>query len=333
MENPSAKKASRLNDIERLLFDHPEGMTQAEIARRLGVNRSTIYRYLPSLPHLYEDDGRLKIDPGAYLFDVRFNLHEALSIHLAARLLATRMDRQNPHAAAALRKLASALETLAPQISRHIQQSADLLDEADQRHDPAYLQTLEALTLAWAEQRKVRVWHHSERTGKVSAYLFSPYFIEPYAVGQTTMLIGLSEPPGAMRTLKIERIERVELCKEPYQIPTDFDPRSLLADAWGIWYSESEPVEVVLKFTPQVAQRVRETRWHRSQQLEDLPNGGLIWRARVAEPKEMLYWIRGWGADCEALSPQNLRQLCREETQKMSAMYRKESSEGEDGAC
>jgi len=41
MENPSAKKASRLNDIELLLLAHPEGLLPAEIARRLGTNRST----------------------------------------------------------------------------------------------------------------------------------------------------------------------------------------------------------------------------------------------------------------------------------------------------
>jgi CRISPR-associated endonuclease/helicase Cas3 len=40
-------------------------------------------------------------------------LNEALALHLATRLLAPRMDRQNPHAAAALRKLGISLERLA----------------------------------------------------------------------------------------------------------------------------------------------------------------------------------------------------------------------------
>ena len=45
----AANKADRLMQIESLLVTHPEGLTQAEIARRLGVHRSTIYRYLPDL--------------------------------------------------------------------------------------------------------------------------------------------------------------------------------------------------------------------------------------------------------------------------------------------
>ena len=55
-------KASRLLQIEALLLAHPEGMSQAGIASRLGVHRSTINRDLPDLPgHIYiEDDGRWK---------------------------------------------------------------------------------------------------------------------------------------------------------------------------------------------------------------------------------------------------------------------------------
>ena len=45
MSNPSEKKAERLLEIESLLYMHKEGLYPAEIARRLGVNRSTVGRY------------------------------------------------------------------------------------------------------------------------------------------------------------------------------------------------------------------------------------------------------------------------------------------------
>ncbi len=318
-------KANRLLQIETLLLAHPEGLTQAEIARRLGVNRSTINRYFRDMPAQFpyyeSDDGRLFIDREAYLINVRLGLHEAMAVHLATRLLATRMDRQNPHAASALRKLGLALQRLAPRISQHVLESADVMDDAAQRHDPVYLHSLEQLTLAWSEQRKAHIWHRSEKTGKVFEYLFAPYFIEPYAVGQTTYVIGHSDPPGKLRTLKIERIERVEITRQPYDIPPDFDPRDLLADAWGIWYTEGEPVEVVLKFHPRVAARVRETRWHRSEEVEDLESGFLLWRARLAEPQEVLPWIRGWGADVEVLAPQGLRQVLEREARRLARVY------------
>jgi CRISPR-associated endonuclease/helicase Cas3 len=324
MKNPAETKSERLGEIEHLLLAHPEGLTQAEIARRLGVHRSTINRYVPNLPgSVYIDDldgNKWKVDRQAYLVNVRFTLDEAMAIHLATRLLATRMERQNPHAAAALRKLGGALERLAPRISRHLLQSADMMDDPTQRQDPNFLRTLEIITLAWAQLHKVRLWHRKEN-GQVSEFVFAPYFIEPYAVGQAVHVIGWREPPDALRTLKLERIERVELLHETYSIPEDFDPAELLKDAWGIWYTEDEPVEVVLKFGPRVAHRVGETRWHRSEQVAVLEGGYLLWRARIAEPLEMLPWIRGWGSDVEVIAPEELREKIGQEAQMTAALY------------
>ena len=323
-------KADRLLKMEALLLSHPEGLSQAEIARRLNVDRSVIHRNLNDFQKIYptivHDDGRISLDRSAYLLKVAFSLHEAMAVHLAARLLATRMDKHNPHAASALRKLGIALERLAPRISSHVKKSADVMDEANQRQDPNFLRTLEILTLAWAEERVTRVWHRKE-TGQITEYLFSPYFIEPYAIGQAVHVIGYREPPGALRTLKVERIERIELTLQKYSIPEDFDSAELFKYAWGIWFTEEKPVEVVLKFSPRVAHRVGETRWHRTEQVERLNDGSLLWRALIAEPQEMMPWIGGWGADCEVIEPQSVRQKIIEETQSLYRLYKEEIHE------
>lgn len=320
----AANKSARLGQIEALLLAHPEGLKAAAIARKLSVHRSTILRYLPDLPkHIYVDDlddDRWKIDRSNYLVNVRLTLHEAMSVHVAARLLATRMDKKNPHAAAALRKLGESLDRLAPRIGKHLMLSASAMDDDAQRYDPKYLEVLEKLTLAWAEGHRVRIWHRG-KNGRIHEYDFAPYFIEPYAVGQTTHVIGVHGPHQKRITFKIERIERIEPLRDSYEIPHTFDPRALLADAWGIWYSDQEPVTVGLKFHPRVARRVRETRWHRNEKLTEEPNGYLIWKARVAEPQEMVPWIRGWGADVEVLEPLALRETLMGEARAMAEMY------------
>ncbi|MEZ4861191.1 MAG: WYL domain-containing transcriptional regulator [Caldilineaceae bacterium] len=303
-------KAARLGQIEALLLAHPEGLKPAEIARKLEVNRSTITRCLPDLPkHIYPDDfdeGRWKIDRSNYLVHLRLTLHESMAIHLAARLLATRMDKKNPHAAAALRKVGESLDRIAPRVSTHLRLSADVMDDEAQRHDPKYLEVLEKLTLAWAEGRRVTLWHRG-KDERIREYTFAPYFIEPYAVGQTTHVTGVHGDREQRITFKLERIERIEDLRESYTIPPEFDPQEQLKDAWGIWYTDGEPVTVQLKFHPRVARRVRETRWHRSEKVMEQPDGYLLWEATIAEPQEMLPWIRGWGADVEVLEPTNLR--------------------------
>ena len=190
-------KAQRLLQIEKLLWAYPEGMSQAEVARRIGVNRSTINRYvadndLPVGVYVDDyDDDKLKLDRSADMTKATFNLHEIMAIHLATRLLATRTDKQNPHAASALRKLGEALQRVDQNVSQHLLRSAEMMDEAAAYRDPVYLDVLQKLTEAWSAGRKVQVSHQME-DGRVFEYTFSPYFIEPYAVGQTAHVIGLT---------------------------------------------------------------------------------------------------------------------------------------------
>ena len=320
----SEGKAERLRQLEELMLAFPEGLRKAEMARRLGVHRSTVGRYVEELsvriPIWEDDDQRFGINRDDYLNHVRLTIHESMALHLAARLMATRTDKHNPHAASALRKLGDALQKFAPLVSRHLLLSAEVMDSQAQRHDPVYLDVLETLTKAWSQGRVVHLWH-KHTSGRGYDFDFAPYFIEPYAIGRTAHVIGLWVTKGEMRTFKLERIQRIELTSLPYEIPGDFDPREQLKDAWGIWYTDEEPVEVVLRFHPRVAGRVRETRWHRSEGVEVQPDGSLIWRAKIAEPQEMLPWIRGWGADVEVLEPETLRETMVREAKRLVRRY------------
>jgi CRISPR-associated endonuclease/helicase Cas3 len=326
MGTKDERKFENLHKLVGLLLDHPEGLTKAEIARKLNVHRSTASDYLDSMEGIdapvYEiSPGRYTIDRDTFEVKISVDMHEALALHLAARLLTTRTDKHYPHAASALRKLGHALEKLAPLISDHMKRSADVLDSDDRRRDPIFLQALETLTRAWSRRRKVRLTHELE-DGSIHQYTFSPYFIEPYAVGHTVHVIGLREPINKIRTFKVERIRTIELLEDaPYEIPGDFDPRAQLKDAWGIWFTERPPEQVKLHFTRQVAKRVSETVWHHTQEISDQADGSIIWIAQVAEPQEMVSWVRGWGADVEVLEPKDLRNALIHEAQELAELY------------
>ena len=57
-------KGERIAQLELLLRSHPEGMRRAEIARRMGVHRSTISRYVDDLSKhigIYEENNLIKL--------------------------------------------------------------------------------------------------------------------------------------------------------------------------------------------------------------------------------------------------------------------------------
>jgi CRISPR-associated endonuclease/helicase Cas3 len=321
------RKFENLHKLIELLLDHPQGLTKAEIARKLGIHRSTAAEYLDSMEGInapvYEiSPGRYTIDRDRFEVKISVDMHEALALHLASRLLTTRTDKHNPNAASALRKLGRSLEKLAPLISEHMKRSADVLDADDRRRDPIFMQALETVTRAWSRHRKVRLTHEME-DGSIHSYVFAPYFIEPYAVGRTMHVIGNREPPNKVRTFKIERIRTIELLEDTrYEIPATFDPRAQLKDAWGIWFTERAPELVKLHFNRQVAKRVSETVWHHTQKISEQPDGSIIWTAQVAEWQEMVSWVRGWGADVEVLEPKELRNALTREAHELAELYK-----------
>lgn len=307
-------KSNRIGQVERLLLASQTPLAQAEIARRCDVHRSTILRLIQGMiddgiPVRYTDDGLIYIDRTAYLSKMHLKLHEALALFLAARLLARYSDKSTTHLVTTLEKLGVTLQGVFPHIGAHIGQTSTALKERLPRQISEYQRRLERLTEAWARGVKVRLWYRPLHATRSYQHTFAPYFLEPSALGYATYALGLAEPPGQLRTRKLERIERIELTDEPFRIPGDFDPNRLLAGAWNIWFDELDaPTTVRLRFRGEYAtRRLAETIWHPSQQVMPEADGSLIWQAAIDEPQEMLPWIRGWGADCEVLEPIELR--------------------------
>jgi proteasome accessory factor B len=71
-----------------------------------------------------------------------------------------------------------------------------------------------------------------------------------------------------------------------------------------------------------VTHRVKESIWHPSQVIDDLPGGGCILSMKVGSTLEITPWIRGWGPDVEVLEPDELREQFHTWANQMQAMYR-----------
>ena len=95
-------KGERVAQLDLLLHSHPEGLRRSEIARRLGVHRSTISRYIDELKQyidIYEDNNLIKVQPKEGEENISLSVYESLAFNLSAEILATNSEFQNPHLA------------------------------------------------------------------------------------------------------------------------------------------------------------------------------------------------------------------------------------------
>lgn len=315
-------RLERIEDIERRLARRPEGWTTGELAREYGVDASTIFRDLGVLESmgtgLIKQGRRYILDHRRSLHSVKLSYDEVLALYLAARLLSRHSDEHNPHVVKALEKLADALMVKSPRMAEHIAQAANAVRSRRIRRE--YVEALEVLTQGWAEGRKVRLRYRSYTKDETTERVFAPYFIEPSGIGYACYVIGFDELRDTLRTLKVERVYEAQLTDENFTVPSSFDPQQLLASAWGVIWRDEGEIEVTLRFASSVVRRVKESTWHPSQRIEDLPDGSCLFTVQVGSTLEMKPWIRGWGAAVEVLSSP-LREEIAAEVREMARSY------------
>jgi proteasome accessory factor B len=134
-------------------------------------------------------------------------------------------------------------------------------------------------------------------------------------------VIGFDELRGALRTLKVERVQEARLTDERFSVPSSFDPQQLLASAWGVIWRDEGEIEVTLRFAPPVVRRVKESVWHHSQRIEDLPDGSCLFTVQVGSTLEFKPWVRQWGSAVTVISPAAFRDEIRAEAREMAREY------------
>ncbi len=319
------KRAEKLSFIEIYLLSRPDGTTRTEIAKALGVHRSTVSRCIDDLsfsaPLIEDDKNRLFINKTKYLNNIKLNIHEIFAIYLAVRLLSLTFRLYSPHLYSGIRKIAKAIEKFTPLFARFIKLTADDISLRSSELWKEKIRILEVLTEGWINNKKIGIKYKSKNSINIHKYTISVYFIEPYTAGKSIYIFAHADEVNEKRTFRLERIIKANLLKDNYTIENEFDYKSFFKDAWGIWNSGNKTEKVVLKFSPNAAKRLAETKWHDSQNIKINKDGSAIYSVNISETLEMVPWIRGWGSDVEVLEPKELRDFMRGEAKKLGEMY------------
>ena len=312
----------RLTQIQHLLHKNRNGLTSKELAQLCDTTIRTIQRDLLVLqcdlhvPITNKGHDRYGILRDYLLPPVSYSLYEALGLFLAARLIIRQTDDNNPHIKSALVKLTAVMPK-----SLGINLRKSVASFGKRPVDLKELDVFEKIAIAWVTQKRIKITYQSLNRKQNKAWLVNPYFIEMTGVGYSTYLIGYGESADRNRitTFKLNRIKEVTILDEDFDIPEDFNIENLLDSSWGVMWGES--IEVKLKFSPDVTRRVKETTWHQSQQIQDLPDGSCILTLQVGSTLEMTPWIRGWGPDVEVMEPTELRLQFTEWAKELGEMY------------
>jgi predicted DNA-binding transcriptional regulator YafY len=89
--------------------------------------------------------------------------------------------------------------------------------------------------------------------------------------------------------------------------PAEFDLQAFASQSFGIYQDEIE--DVVLRVTPGGAAEARAWRWHPTQAVEDLPDGGVEVRFRASGMRELAWHLFSWGDQVQIVAPARLKSV------------------------
>jgi predicted DNA-binding transcriptional regulator YafY len=165
-------------------------------------------------------------------------------------------------------------------------------------------EVIAALIDASLHQRRVVFEYFSFSSGQQKQYHAEPYRVVYYHGG--LYLYARVEEYGEVRTFAVERIERIEVLDDEFELPADFDVSHYAYGAFGIAGGQPERVEIL--FDRELAGYIRERVWHESQTLTERDDGRVLLVLSVAPNRELRAWIKGFLPNVEVLAPVALRE-------------------------
>jgi predicted DNA-binding transcriptional regulator YafY len=161
----------------------------------------------------------------------------------------------------------------------------------------------DALAKATAQHRQLLLTYR--KPGRKET---EPRVVDPYQLANINgewFLFAYCHLRRDIRTFVPARILQARPTGKTFVRPTRFSLEKRLRDSFGVITGPGE-FEVRIRFDELAADYIREKRWHPSQQLIELEDGGVELRLKLSSLVEVQRWILGWGGHAVALGPNEL---------------------------
>jgi predicted DNA-binding transcriptional regulator YafY len=163
----------------------------------------------------------------------------------------------------------------------------------------------------------IRYRHSGEPPGE-------PRTVRPYLIvlsGRDWLAVADDVAAAQVKTFYLARMESAQLTGERYAIPKDFDADRYFRHTFGLFVGGEKPFRFRVRFSKEVADEVREQRFHPQQSIDNLPGGEAILELPAVSIREAREFVLRYGKNARVLDPPELVRDLREQVSALSRAY------------
>jgi proteasome accessory factor B len=165
------------------------------------------------------------------------------------------------------------------------------------------LENFDTLAKAAAQRRQLQLTYRKPGRRETELRRVDPYHLAN--INGEWYLFAWCHLRQDIRTFVPARIQAVAFTGKTFVRPQKFSLKKRLRDSFGVQSGQGQ-FRVVIRFNEMVADYIREKKWHESQELRELPDGGVELRMTLSSLAEVERWILGWAGNARVLHPPEL---------------------------
>lgn len=184
---------------------------------------------------------------------------------------------------------------------------------------PAGEQFLAPIIEALRDKHAIQITYQGFDKTHPSTFVVEPYCLKMFK--QRWYLLAYSPDMDRKLVYALDRMHEVEITKQKYELPNDFDAEFYFRNTYGVSFAEEQPEEVKISISAGQANYLRTLPLHPSQKEEERNEEYSVFSYYVVPTFEFCQELYQYGSDVEVLAPEKLRQEFARDAAKTNKMY------------
>ncbi len=176
------------------------------------------------------------------------------------------------------------------------------------------LDTVDTLAKATAASKQLELAYRKPGQQQTEQRIVDPYHLAN--INGEWYLFAFDHLRNDIRTFVPARIKSMRPTGKTFKREKKFSLEERLRGSFGV-HSDQGQFDIVLRFTPRVADFIREKKWHDSQVLRELKGGGVELHLKLSSLPEVERWVLGWGGDAMVVKPPQLVDMVKQAARKI----------------